>query len=90
MSNHKKEARNEAFRLFCQGNNQKQIAAILGVAEKTVGSWRREDAWEEPPKLAEVLREMPVWAVRLVADQAAMREQLQRIETLLTRLAPPA
>ena len=97
MSNYKRDARARAFGLMREGKNNKEIAAELGVAAQTVGTWKR--AWlakvsaPPPPRLelpTEYPADLPPWAEPIVSLLLAQSVQLKRIETLLTRLAPPA
>ena len=97
MSNYKKEARARAFGLLREGKNNKEIAAELGVAARTVGVWRRD--WlakvsaPPPPRLelpTEYPADLPPWAEPIINLLLAQSVQLQRIETLVARLAPPA
>lgn len=57
----KKEA---AYLLFCQGWKQKEIAAVLKVAEKTVSGWKRSGDWDQKRAnrlLAKESAEQGVW-----------------------------
>lgn len=41
-----KEKRELAKMLFLRGETQKEIAAKVGVTEKTIGNWKTDEGWE--------------------------------------------
>ncbi|MCO5253624.1 MAG: helix-turn-helix domain-containing protein [Bacteroidetes bacterium] len=42
----KKGERLAAFEMFCNGKLQKEIAAAVGVTEKTISDWAKDENWK--------------------------------------------
>lgn len=101
MSNLKNDSLAKAFTLFKQGKNQKEIAAVVGVAEKTVGIWKLKYNWEQrrqaaqagvdrkpfDKRLQELVREQQTLLARLTANAADMAATVAELAAIDARLA---
>ena len=97
MGYSKSKARARAFELYCEGEQQKRIAVLVGVAEKTICQWKESDQWEVLRGPATLLGKVPAWGMRvlhLLAEQQDLLQQLRAevadLKALLPVPPPPA
>ena len=86
MAQSKNAARARAFTLYCEGKQQKQIAALVGVTEKTVSGWKLADKWEELRGAATLLGKVPAWGVRMLQLLGEQQTELARLHATVAAL----